>query len=560
MEKKIFRSIIIVAFCVLVISMIFIMQVLYTHVEKNVSDELEENGNFIGAAVENEGLDYLENLKESDVRITYINKKGKVLYDNRTDFHKMENHKNRKEVKAAFKKGEGKSSRLSMTLSIKTLYYAKLLDNGNVIRVAVKQSSPFLLLLSLFQPILVIIAAILIVASIKASNVAKKIVEPINAINLDEPEENDVYDEITPLLVKISKQSVQLQRQIREAKQKQAEFITITENMNEGILIIDTKYEVLSYNKAVVDLFTDGIVPESKSVFAFNRSEDFRSIIKASLRGEGKVEVLEIKERSYEIISNPVYENESVIGAVVLVMDVTEKVKRDNLRREFTANVSHELKTPLTSISGFAEIMKTGMVKNEDMPDMANSIYEEAQRLVVLVNDIIKLSELDEASITYENEKINLHELLVEIQERLKTVIEKKDIQFYIDEKDIVLDAPKQVVSEVVYNLCDNAIKYNHQGGLVDVSLSETDAYVKICVKDNGIGIAHTHQNRIFERFYRVDKSHSKEVGGTGLGLSIVKHDVNYLDGSIEIESNLGEGTTIVVNIPKKTIKNKEGR
>lgn len=560
MEKKIFRSIIIVAFCVLVISMIFIMQVLYTHVEKNVSDELEENGNFIGAAVENEGLDYLENLKESDVRITYINKKGKVLYDNRTDFHKMGNHKNRKEVKAAFKKGEGKSSRLSMTLSIKTLYYAKLLDNGNVIRVAVKQSSPFLLLLSLFQPILVIIAAILIVASIKASSVAKKIVEPINAINLDEPEENNVYDEITPLLVKISKQSVQLQRQIREAKQKQAEFITITENMNEGILIIDTKYEVLSYNKAVVDLFTDGIVPESKSVFAFNRSEDFRSIIKASLRGEGKVEVLEIKERSYEIISNPVYENESVIGAVVLVMDVTEKVKRDNLRREFTANVSHELKTPLTSISGFAEIMKTGMVKNEDMPDMANSIYEEAQRLVVLVNDIIKLSELDEASITYENEKINLHELLVEIQERLKTVIEKKDIQFYIDEKDIVLDAPKQVVSEVVYNLCDNAIKYNHQGGLVDVSLSETDAYVKICVKDNGIGIAHAHKNRIFERFYRVDKSHSKEVGGTGLGLSIVKHDVNYLDGSIEIESNLGEGTTIVVNIPKKTIKNKEGR
>lgn len=558
MEKKIFRSIITVAFCVLVISMIFIMQILYTHVEKNISDELEENGKFIGAAVENEGLDYLENLKESDVRITYINKKGRVLYDNRTDFHKMGNHKDRKEVKDAFKKGEGRSSRLSMTLSVKTLYYAKLLNNGNVIRVAVKQSSPLLLLLSLFQPILVIIAAILIVASIIASSVAKKIVEPINAINLDEPEENDVYDEITPLLVKISKQSVQLQRQIREAKNKQAEFITITENMNEGILIIDTKYEVLSYNKAVVNLFTDGIVPESKSVFAFNRSEDFRNIIKASLKGEGKVEVLEIKERSYEIIANPVYENESVIGTVVLVMDVTEKVKRDNLRREFTANVSHELKTPLTSISGFAEIMKTGMVKNEDMPDMANSIYEEAQRLIVLVNDIIKLSELDEASITYESEKINLHELLVEIQERLKTVIEKKDIQFYIDEKDIILDAPKQVVSEVVYNLCDNAIKYNHQGGLVDVSLSETDVYVKICVKDNGIGIAHAHQNRIFERFYRVDKSHSKEVGGTGLGLSIVKHDVNYLDGSIEIESNLGEGTTIVVNIPKKTKKTEE--
>lgn len=558
MEKKIFRSIITVAFCVLVISMIFIMQILYTHVEKNISDELEENGNFIGAAVENEGLEYLENLKESDIRITYINKKGRVLYDNRTDFHKMGNHKDRKEVKDAFKKGEGRSSRLSMTLSVKTLYYAKLLNNGNVIRVAVKQSSPLLLLLSLFQPILVIIAAILIVASIIASSVAKKIVEPINAINLDEPEENDVYDEITPLLVKISKQSVQLQRQIREAKNKQAEFITITENMNEGILIIDTKYEVLSYNKAVVNLFTDGIVPESKSVFAFNRSEDFRNIIKASLKGEGKVEVLEIKERSYEIIANPVYENESVIGTVVLVMDVTEKVKRDNLRREFTANVSHELKTPLTSISGFAEIMKTGMVKNEDMPDMANSIYEEAQRLIVLVNDIIKLSELDEASITYESEKINLHELLVEIQERLKTVIEKKDIQFYIDEKDIILDAPKQVVSEVVYNLCDNAIKYNHQGGLVDVSLSETDVYVKICVKDNGIGIAHAHQNRIFERFYRVDKSHSKEVGGTGLGLSIVKHDVNYLDGSIEIESNLGEGTTIVVNIPKKTKKTEE--
>ena len=552
MEKKIFRSIITVAFCVLVISMIFVLQVLYTHLEKNISDELEENGNFIGAAVENEGLEYLENLKKSDIRITYINKKGKVLYDNRSDFHKMGNHKDRKEIKEAFKKGEGRSSRLSATLSVKTLYYAKLLSNGNVIRVSVKQSSPLLLLLSLFQPILVIIASILIVASIIASSVAKKIVEPINAINLDEPEENDVYDEITPLLVKISKQSVQLQRQIKEAENKQAEFITITDNMNEGILIIDTKYDVLSYNKAIVNLFTNGVIPENKSVFAFNRSEDFRNIVKVALKGEGKVEVLEIKERSYEIIANPVYDNGDVVGAIILVMDVTEKVKRDNLRREFTANVSHELKTPLTSISGFAEIMKTGMVKPEDMPDMANSIYEEAQRLIVLVNDIIKLSELDEASIAYEYEKINLHELLTEIEDRLKNVIDKKDIQFYIDEKDIMIHAPKQVVSEVIYNLCDNAIKYNHQGGTVDVSLAETDAYVKIIVKDSGIGIAHVHQDRIFERFYRVDKSHSKEVGGTGLGLSIVKHDVNYLDGSIEIESNLGEGTTISVNIPKK--------
>ena len=482
MEKKIFRSIITVAFCVLVISMIFVLQVLYTHLEKNISDELEENGNFIGAAVENEGLEYLENLKKSDIRITYINKKGKVLYDNRSDFHKMGNHKDRKEIKEAFKKGEGRSSRLSATLSVKTLYYAKLLSNGNVIRVSVKQSSPLLLLLSLFQPILVIIASILIVASIIASSVAKKIVEPINAINLDEPEENDVYDEITPLLVKISKQSVQLQRQIKEAENKQAEFITITENMNEGILIIDTKYDVLSYNKAIVNLFTNGVIPENKSVFAFNRSEDFRNIVKVALKGEGKVEVLEIKERSYEIIANPVYDNGDVVGAIILVMDVTEKVKRDNLRREFTANVSHELKTPLTSISGFAEIMKTGMVKPEDMPDMANSIYEEAQRLIVLVNDIIKLSELDEASIAYEYEKINLHELLTEIEDRLKNVIDKKDIQFYIDEKDIMIHAPKQVVSEVIYNLCDNAIKYNHQGGTVDVSLAETDAYVKIIV------------------------------------------------------------------------------
>lgn len=551
MEKKIFRSIVTVAFCVLVISTLFIMQVLYTHVEKNISNELEENGNFIGAAVENEGLEYLEGLKKSDVRITYINKTGRVLYDNRSDFHKMGNHKNRKEVKEAFEKGEGRSSRLSATLSVKTLYYAKLLNNGNVIRVAVKQSSPLLLLISLFQPILFIIACILIAASIFASSVAKKIVEPINALNLDEPEDNDAYDEITPLLVKISKQSVQLQRQIREANQKQAEFITITENMNEGILIIDTKYEVLSYNKAVVNLFSDGIVPESKSVFAFNRSEDFRSIVKASLKGDAKDEVLEIKEKNYEIIANPVYESESIVGAVILVMDVTEKVKRDNLRREFTANVSHELKTPLTSISGFAEIMKTGMVKNEDMPDMANSIYDEAQRLIVLVNDIIKISELEDASISYESEKINLHELLDEIKDRLNTVIDKKEIQFFVDEKDICLNAPKQIVSEVLYNLCDNAIKYNHQGGTVDVSTAETDLYVKVSVKDNGIGIAHVHQDRIFERFYRVDKSHSKEVGGTGLGLSIVKHDINYLGGTIEIESNLGEGTTITVNIPK---------
>jgi two-component system phosphate regulon sensor histidine kinase PhoR len=301
-------------------------------------------------------------------------------------------------------------------------------------------------------------------------------------------------------------------------------------------------------------MLANGEVPSTKSVFAFNRSNKFRKLIKKALNGKSKERVLEIKDKSYEIMASPVYESNKIVGAVIIVMDVTEKMQRDNYRREFTANVSHELKTPLTSISGFAEIMKSGLVKPEDIPEMASSIYDEAQRLIVLVNDIIKLSALEDESITYENEKINVVQLLEEIQTRLSNVISSKNIDFLIDKNednsDIVVEAPKEIVMELFYNLCDNAIKYNKQDGQVRVYVGRDRKKCTVSVSDTGIGIAPEHLERVFERFYRVDKSHSKEVGGTGLGLSIVKHDVNYLDGSISIDSKLDEGTEISVTIP----------
>ena len=414
--------------------------------------------------------------------------------------------------------------------------------------------SAFALLLSILQPVTIILVGLLIVATIVSSNVARRIVEPINSIDVDNLEDNEIYEEITPLISKISKQSRQLQRQIREAKHKQVEFTTIMENMTEGILVIDTKYEVLSYNKAVIDLFADGVVPDERSVFSFNKDKKFKKMVKKTLEGKEKEKILNIGDKSYMVISNPVYENRRIVGAVIIVLDVTEKVERENYRREFTANVSHELKTPLTSISGFAEIMKSGIVRPEDVPEMAGSIYEEAGRLITLVNDIIKLSALEDEDISYESEDINLSELVNEIKERLKTVIDKKEVDFIIDvsSNDIYLHAPKQIVSEMIYNLCDNAIKYNKEKGKVDVKISEDNKEIHICVKDTGIGIEPEHHERIFERFYRVDKSHSKEVGGTGLGLSIVKHDVSYLGGNISIDSKVGEGTTIQVNIKKK--------
>ncbi len=416
--------------------------------------------------------------------------------------------------------------------------------------------SSFAMLLSILQPLIIILVGLLIVATIVSSNVAKRIVEPINSIDVDNLEDNEVYEEIAPLISKISKQSRQLQRQIKEAKYKQLEFTTIMENMTEGILIIDTKYEVLSYNKAVAKLFAiDGVLDE-RSVFSFIKEKKFKKMVKKTIQGKQKEKIMSIGDKSYMVISNPVYENIRIVGAVIIVIDVTEKVERENYRREFTANVSHELKTPLTSISGFAEIMKSGMVRPEDVPGMADSIYEEAARLITLVNDIIKLSALEDEDISYESEDINLCQLVSEISNRLRNVIDKKEIDFVMDAKkdDIVLNAPKQIVSEMIYNLCDNAIKYNKQGGKVVVKLSDDDKKIYINVEDTGIGIEPEHHERIFERFYRVDKSHSKEVGGTGLGLSIVKHDVSYLGGNISIDSKIGEGTSIKVTISKRLV------
>lgn len=538
------------------IGLAFVLGILYHYFGKQISDELRKEATYLSQGVEEQGIEYLENIHDDDSRITYIQQDGTVLYDSQSEASEMENHSDRKEVKEALKQGVGQSSRISKTLSEKTIYFALRLSNGNVLRVSSTQYSILALVLELVQPMLWVVLLMMILAGIFASRIGQKIVEPINALDLEHPEDNQIYDEISPLLSRVYKQNRMIREQLELARQQQEEFSIITENMQEGLLIIDKYTMILSGNLSAWKLFKVRNSKIGESIYSLSRSEDFQKVISNVLSGKHGEKILKIDGRDVQIIANPVSRENETQGAVLLLMNVTEKVERENLRREFSANVSHELKTPLTSISGFAEIIEGGFVKEEDIKDFSGRIYNEAQRLISLIDDVIKISQLDEGEIPYEWSEQDLYKLSKEVFKSLEEAAKKKNVHLYISGESIPFYTVRPILEEILYNLCDNAIKYNKNDGTVSIYLSETEQDVRISVKDTGIGIPKEDQNRIFERFYRVDKSHSKEIGGTGLGLSIVKHGVIFLGGSISVDSEEGMGTEMIVTLPRGMKKN----
>lgn len=551
MTKKIFKSTVLVSASVLILGIAFVMGILYQYFGKQLNSELEKEAQYLSYGIEAQGQEFLEQIKNTDSRITYMDETGTVLFDNEADPSEMENHENREEVQEALSKGRGSAVRMSDTLSQNTVYYALRLSDNSVIRVSSTQYSVFALILQLVQPTLCIIFVMLILAGIFASRIAGKIVEPINELNLEKPEENEAYEEVAPLLSKINRQNRQIRTQLEEARRSQEEFSIITENMQEGLLVIDPYTMILSGNSSAWKIFQVSQSLVGQSVYSLDRDEEFRKVIEEVLAGKHGNTLLRLDQEFVQLIANPVEREGKTVGAVLLLMNETEKVQRENLRREFSANVSHELKTPLTSISGFAEIIQDGFVKEEDIKKFAGRIYREAQRLIRLVEDTIKISQLDEGENPYEWENTDLYLIAKNVCSNLKEIAEKKDVHLYIDGERMICRTVRPILEEVLYNLCDNGIKYNKQNGTVTISLIDLGDDIQIAVEDNGIGIPREDRNRVFERFYRVDKSHSKEIGGTGLGLSIVKHGVGFLGGTLGMISEENKGTRITITLPK---------
>lgn len=551
MTKKIFKSIMFVCALVLTVGLAAVMGILYSNFDGQMRKELSKEAAYLAYGVEQQGVDYLKNIKDKSARITYIDQDGTVLFDNEADVSEMKNHSDRTEFQKAEKYGAGESSRYSDTLSEKTIYYALRLKDGTVLRVSGTQDSVLALVENLIFPLCGLLCLMLILSGIMASAISKRIVKPINELDLESPEENRIYEELSPLLSKIHRQNREIQNQLELAKQQQEEFALITENMQEGLIVIDKYTMILSANSSAWNLFHMDRGCQGESVYCLDREEEFRHAIEQVLSGEHTELVLKLNGSDIQLIANPVIRDKKTEGAVVLLVNVTEKLERESLRREFSANVSHELKTPLTSISGFAEIMQSGLVKCEDIPQFAGRIYKEAQRLLQLVEDVIQISQLDEEKTSYTWEPVDVYQVCKNAFESLKEKAKRLNVHLYICGEYMKMEAVRTLLEEAVYNVCDNAIKYNRNEGSVSVFLTQTAQEIQIVVKDTGVGIPKEDQDRVFERFYRVDKSHSKEIGGTGLGLSIVKHAVGALKGSVILRSEEGNGTEICMKFPK---------
>ncbi|MEE0181060.1 MAG: ATP-binding protein [Anaerovoracaceae bacterium] len=549
MTKKIFKSILIVAGTVLLASIVIIMGCLYEYFSNIQKDKLADELDIAASAVELYGTDYLKNIDSERYRITWIQADGKVIYDTQAGADSMENHADRQEVKRALAEGEGSSSRYSDTLMEKTSYYARLLDDGSVLRVSTTYATAGLLVLGMLQPILVVLIAALVLSGILARRISKRIVEPMNSIDLDRPLENDTYEELSPLLNRINQQHREIEMQMRYLKQRTDEFTQITESMKEGLILLDNKGNVLSINEAAQNILETDSDCIGQSFLSIERSRNINNAIQSAFE-EGHSEIYaQYGSREYQVDISRIESGGETVGAVLLAFDITEQQNAQRNRREFTANVSHELKTPLQGIIGSAELIENGMVKPEDMPRFIGHIRKEASRLVTLIEDIIRLSQLDEGR-QMPSEQVDLFELADEVKSVLEGACEAKHINMKLMGEHVCVDGVKRLLYEIIYNLCDNAVKYNNEGGIADIDISSDEKNAYITVRDSGIGIPQDQQQRVFERFYRVDKSHSKESGGTGLGLSIVKHAVSYHNGTVSMKSEPGNGTEIRVSIP----------
>ena len=483
MTRKIFQSMIAVVVSVLLLSLALITGVLYEHFESAMLDQMRTTASFVEQGVKEDGMKYLDEMSSSQCRITWIEADGTVKFDNRSDPSTMENHADRAEVKEALENESGTSIRRSSTLSEHTLYYAKRMQDGTVLRLAMSQRSVLFLMGGMISPVVFIFLAACALAGVLSYRVSKKIVKPLGSIDLQHPEQVETYDELSPFLQRIAAQNREIRSQMEEIRKQQQEFSMITENMSEGLFVVDRNYQILSYNRSAVRIF--GMAPESvpENLLAVNRSEGFRSVVDSALKGRHAQENLELDGRVYQIIASPVCQQEDaldLVGAVILTLDVTEKEAQEQYRREFTANVSHELKTPLTSISGIAEIIRNGIVRPEDIPHFAGKIYDESQRLITLIGDIIKLSRLDENQVPMERESVDLLETARDVVQQLASVARKNGVTLVTNGSHGVVNGVRQVLGEMVYNLCENAVKYNRPGGRVWVDVRQAADHVEL--------------------------------------------------------------------------------
>jgi len=551
MTRKIFRSIVLVAGTVLLASLLLILGYLYDFFGGVQETQLKDELTLASAAVESTGGDYLAQLSSDRFRLTWIAADGSVLYDTQADASSMESHADREEVQQALKTGEGESTRYSATLLQKTLYYARRLGDGTVLRISVSRATAGLLILGVLQPMLLVLAAALILSGVLARRLSKRIVDPLNRLDLDHPLHSGSYEELAPLLGRINQQHREISSQLRTLRRKTDEFDQITGSMKEGLVLLDNAGVVLSINPAAQKLYGVSRASVGQDFLTVDRSRDMsRAIADAVKNGHSEVRS-ERGGRAYQFDLSRIESGGETVGAVLLAFDVTDQEYAERSRREFTANVSHELKTPLQGIIGSAELIGSGMVKPEDLPRFVGHIHDEASRLVTLIDDIIRLSQLDEGG-ELPTEEVDLLALSRETAESLRPAAEKKHVTLEVSGESAPVMGVRRLLYEIVYNLCDNAIKYNVEGGSVRVETVCGPETVQLTVSDTGIGIAPDQQERVFERFYRVDKSHSKASGGTGLGLSIVKHAVQLHRGTIALQSEPGKGTCIRVCFPAK--------
>ena len=547
MTKKIFRSIFLVAVIVFLACTSIIMAVMYGYFSTVQQAKLKDQTDLIVRGEALDGAAYFEGLSPDGYRVTWIDHDGSVLYDSEAAADTMENHKDREEVREAFDNGIGESSRYSSTLSTKTLYRAVLLNDGTVVRVSVTQYTVLSLLLGMVQPIFAVFIVCIVISFLLAHNVAKRIVEPLNVVDLDHPLENDVHDELSPLLVKIDRQQRRIADQKTILQRQQEEFALVTDHMNEGLILLNEKAEVLSINRAAMGLFHAGKESIGCDFLTVDRSIALQNTVKAALQGKHGEVLLTRNGRKYQMNASAILRDGVISGAVLLFFDVTDAADAEQQRREFTANVSHELKSPLQSIMGSAELLENGLVKAEDVPRFVGHIRSEAGRLVVLIDDIIRLSQLDEGD-ELTAEPVDLLALAQDTAASLADKAEKNGITLKVQGEPLTYRGVRRLLSEILFNLCDNAIKYNRPNGSVTVTVAKEEKGIALSVADTGIGIPPEHLNRIFERFYRVDKSHSKETGGTGLGLSIVKHAAQYHGATVEVQSKEGKGTKFTIH------------
>ncbi|ODM26415.1 sensor histidine kinase [Acetivibrio mesophilus] len=550
MKKRIYKSMLLLALITILLTSFLITGFIYREFYIQMQQEIRNEALFISTGYNLIGQEVFFGLKEQEnsSRITWVAIDGTVLFDNMVEAKNMENHRNRPEIADALNNGFGEAVHLSKTLGTQTFYRAVRLNDGTVLRVSATTNSVFKSVLGFIPYVALITLLVIMLTMIIANLLTKKIIFPLNNLNLENPLSNDVYDELSPLLSRMARQNEQIESQFKRLKEKQEEFNAITENISEGIIVLNNKGLILFINKSAASIFnvsTQDII--NKHILTLDRSIPLQKAIETAMAGHLFENTFTISEDSFHLLVSPVKDDMVVKGVILFILDITEKQSAEKMRREFTANVSHELKTPLTSISGYAELMKSGMVQPEDIPEFANRIYNEARHLINLIDDVIRISRLDEKNIQLPFEEIDLLELATETVSRLSSLAQQKQIKLSVSGENAIVSGVRQILEEMIYNLCDNAIKYNYEKGTVDVSVRALSDNVVLTVADNGFGIPREHQSRVFERFYRIDKSHSRETGGTGLGLSIVKHSAEFHNAKVQLLSKPGKGTTITV-------------